>query len=262
MMRRLAAALALFVAAMPAYAGLSKAQLDDVFVKPPASATLPLDLPFRDETGLATTLRAALGGKPATVIFTDYTCSNICGPVLAFAAGGLGKSGLTPGRDFHLVAIGLDAKDTLAEARAIKRSRLGDDAALFAATIMLTGTNDIIRATTRAVGYRYAYDAVADQFAHPAVAFVVAADGRVARVLSGLGLSGQDLRLALVEAGHGRVGTIADQLRVLCYGYDPAAGIYSAAIGRIMTVMALATVAAIVAFIALLTVRSRRRARA
>jgi protein SCO1/2 len=257
-----AVALVAAIFVVPAQAGLTKAQLDGVFVKLPADATLPLALGFRDENGRATTLRAAMAGKPAVVIFSDYTCSNICGPVLAFAAGGLAKSALTPGRDFRLISIGLDPKDSLADARAMKRTRIGSDGALAAATAMLSGGEDAIDAATRAAGYHYSYDKAAGQFAHPAVALVVTAQGRIARVLSGLGLDGQDLRLALVEAGQGRVGTVADRIRVLCYAYDPATGVYSAAIGRVMTAMAIATLAALGAFIVLLSLRGRRRAKA
>ena len=93
---------------------------------------------------------------------------------------------------------------------------------------MLTGKADAIRAETVAAGYHYVYDKSVDQFAHPAVAYVVTAKGRISRVLSGLGLDANDLRLALVDAGKGRVGTFADRIRLLCYCFDPATGIYSA----------------------------------
>lgn len=258
-MKRGALALLLALAAAPAHAALSKAQLDSVRVDAKPNAQLPLSLPFTDEHGKATTLGKAMAGMPALVIFTDFTCRNICGPVLAFAAGGLDKSGLTPGKDFRIVSIGLDPKDTLAQARAMKQSRIGNGA-LAQATVMLTGSDDTVRSATQAAGYHYLYDRENDQFAHPAVAFVVTRDGHIARELSGLGLSGNDLRLALVEAGQGKVGTIADQIRLLCYCFDPATGIYSASIGRIMTALCLATVILLAGFIALLARKARRRA--
>jgi protein SCO1/2 len=247
------------LATASAHAGLSKAQLDNVRVDAKPGTRLPLSLAFTDEHGNATTLDKAMAGKPSLVIFTDFTCQNICGPVLAFVAGGLEKSGLTPDEDFRVVSIGLDPKDTLAQARAMKQSRIGDGP-LSCATVMLTGSDDVVRAATQAAGYHYVYDQEADQFAHPAVAFVVTGDGHIARELSGLGLSGADLRLALVEAGQGKVGTLADQIRLLCYCFDPATGIYSASIGRIMTVLCFATVILLAGFIALLARKARRRA--
>jgi protein SCO1/2 len=74
---------------------------------------------------------------------------------------------------------------------------------------------------------------------------VLAPDGQVARVLSGLALNGDDLRLALVEAGHGRIGTIADQVRLICYGFDPAMGVYTASLGRWLMLASAATVMAL-----------------
>jgi protein SCO1/2 len=260
-MRCGALALLLLLMNAPAQAGLSKTELQTVYVDAKPDAQLPLSLSFKDENGNATTLGKAMGGKPSLVIFTDFTCRNICGPVLAFAAGGLEKSGLTPDKDFRIVSIGLDPKDTLAQARAMKNSHIGS-APLAEATVMLTGNENAVRAVTQAAGYHYVYDKENDQFAHPAVAFVVTGDGRIARELSGLGLSSSDLRLALVEAGQGKVGTLADQIRLLCYCFDPATGIYSASIGRIMTALCLATVILLAGFILLLARKARRKAQA
>ncbi|HZL32026.1 MAG TPA: SCO family protein [Pseudolabrys sp.] len=258
-MKRGALALLFVMMAAPAQAGLSKAQLATVRVDAKPDAQLPLPLAFTDEHGNATTLGKAIDGKPSLVIFADFTCRNICGPVLAFAAGGLEKSGLTPNKDFRVVSIGLDPKDTLAQARAMKQSRIGDGA-LADATVMLTGGDNAVRAATKAAGYHFVYDKENDQFAHPAIAFVVTGEGHITRELSGLGLSGSDLRLALVEAGQGKVGGIADRIRLLCYGFDAATGIYSASIGRIMSGLCIATIVLLAGFIALLALRARRRA--
>ena len=89
-------------------------------------AALPPALRFTDDTGAERTLGEAMDGKPAVLVFADYTCGNLCGPILAFAAAGLEKTGLSPGKDFRLIAIGLDPKDSLADAREMKRSRIGD----------------------------------------------------------------------------------------------------------------------------------------
>jgi protein SCO1 len=244
-----------------AQAEFSQSELEDVYAYPKPDAQLPLDQDFTDDLGRARTLAAALDGKPAVVVFSDYTCTTLCGPVLAFAAGGLEKSGLTPGRDFHLIVIGLDPKDSLETARAMKASHIGIGTPLANAVVMLTGKADAITAETTAAGYHYIYDKEADQFAHPAAAYVVTAQGRVSRVLSSLGLHANDLRLALTEAGEGRVGTLADRIRLLCYCFDPATGIYSAAISRFMLAAGMITVLAMAGTITLLTIRMRRRQR-
>lgn len=257
----------LWLAALILCAGLGTAQaafgtsaLDHVAATPQANAQLPLDTPFVDEHGAPRTLRSILQGRPALLVFADYTCRTLCGPILAFAASGLEKSGLRPGADFHLIVIGIDPKDTLSDATAFKTGRLGDGTPLTAATTMLTGKPDAIAAETAAAGYHYSYDAQHDQYAHPAAAYVLTAQGRIARVLSGVGLAGDDLRLALVDAGRGKVGGVADQIHLLCYGFDPAKGIYTASIGRITNVACAVTVLAIVCGVGGLMLTRRRQA--
>jgi len=250
----------LFAACAVAHAGLTQQQLGAVYADPTPDAQLPLSVQFTDTAGKRITLGEAVDGKPAVVVFADYTCTTLCGPILAFAAGGLEKTGLEAGRDFRLIVIGIDPKDSLADAHAMKASHVGTGTALAASTVMLTGKADAIDAVTAAAGYHYAYDKAADQFAHPAVAYVVTAQGRVSRVLSGLGLDAADLRLALVDAGQGRVGTIADRIRLLCYCFDPITGIYSASISRIMLAAGVLTVIATAGGISLLTFGIKRRA--
>ena len=114
-------------------------------------------------------------------------------------------------------------------------------------------------AVTQAAGYRFAYDAAHDQYAHPAAAYVVTAQGRVSRVLTSLGLNGPDLRLALVEAGQGNIGGIADQIHLLCYGFDPARGIYTASITRLLNIGGVATATLLAGGIGLMLVARRRR---
>jgi len=224
----LAAVLMLLIAGgAGAQAGLTQAVLDDVAVEPRSDAALPLGLRFLDESAQPRTLGDVLAGKPAILVFADYTCRTLCGPVLTFVAAGLERSGLAAGPDYGLVVIGLDPNDDLKSASVAKAARIGSGTPLAAATVMLTGEEAAIRAATAALRYRYAYDAEHDQFAHPAVAFAVNSAGRVTRVLSGLTLDGADLRMALVEAGEGRVGSLGDRLRLLCYGFDPVHGVYT-----------------------------------
>jgi protein SCO1/2 len=242
----------------PAAAAVSSSQLEGVKAEPSHDASLPLSLAFIDENGAPQTLRAAIGTTPAVVVFADYTCSNLCGPILSFAAAGLADTGLVPGRDFHLIAIGLNPEDGPDQARAMKASRVGVGPGLAAATMMLTGQPDAIAAATHAAGYQYVYDAEHDQFAHPAAAYVVTREGRIARLLSGLGLDGRDLRLALIDAGQGRVGSFIDQITLRCFGFDAARGISTAPISRLLAIGGAATVLAFIAGISLMELRLRR----
>jgi protein SCO1 len=260
MKRLLVGILVLLCACSATHAKFSQAQLGAVYADPKPNAQLPLGQKFLDGNGKPLTLREAIGDRPAVVVFADYTCTTLCGPILAFASTGLEKTGLVAGRDFHLIAIGIDPKDSLADARKMKASHVGTVTPVAKATVMLTGRAAAIRAETKAAGYHYVYDKSIDQFAHPAVAYVVTAQGRISRVLSGLGLDANDLRLALVDAGHGRVGTFADRIRLLCYCFDPATGIYSAAISRIMLGAGIVTVVSMAGCISFLTFAVKRRA--
>jgi protein SCO1/2 len=251
----LAALLTLLIAGgAGAQAGLAQAVLDDVTAEPRSDAALPLGLRFSDESGQVQTLGDVLAGKPAILVFADYTCRTLCGPVLTFVAAGLERSGLAAGADYRLVVIGLDPKDDVESARVAKVARIGSGTPLAAATIMLTGEEAAIRAATAALGYRYAYDAEHDQFAHPPAAF------RVTRVLSGLTLDGAGLRMALVEAGEGRVGSLGDRLRLLCYGFDPVRGIYTEKITLWLELAAIFTLLAMAVAIVTMNAISRRGA--
>ena len=110
---------------------------------------------------------------------------------------------------------------------------------------------------TEALGFHYRYDAAVDQFAHPAGALVMTADGRVSRTLSSLALNPKDLRLALVEAGAGRIGTFRDRLALLCYGFDAAHGVYAPAIARMLKLFAALTIIGVLGLIAVLERRRR-----
>lgn len=243
--------------AWPAQAGVAPRDYHEVGVSVPKGAGVPLDAVLTDETGRRRTLAALISG-PTVLVFADYTCTTLCGPVVAFVASALEKSGLRPSRDFTLMVVGLDPKDSPVDAARMRRDYLGDGA-LNAASTFAAADQPTIERLTAALGYRYTYDREHDQYVHPGAAFVLRGDGRVTRVLTGLGLSGTDMRLALVEAGEGRIGTFADDVRLLCSGFDPEHGIYNLAILRVLAAASFATVLLLGGGIGLLILSGRRR---
>jgi protein SCO1/2 len=261
-MRRAGLAAVLAGLAGPAAAGLTPKDLSQVGLAPPPGARAPLDATFTDAAdGRRLSLGQALAGRPALLMPLDYACRNVCAPMLAVAGTALSATGLAPGADYRLVTLGLNPRADAATARSMVAAQLGEGS-LLAGAVVLTGAPGPVEAVTQAVGYSYAYDRDTESYAHPAGALVLAGDGRVARVLSPLAMTARDLRLALVEAGEGRVGGLADRLVLLCYGYDPQTGVYTPLIRRVLAASGAATVAGIALLVLWLHRRSRRADRA
>jgi protein SCO1 len=245
------------MAVKPAGAHFTAGELAGISAAPPVDARLPLELTFRDDNGDAATIATALAGHPAVLIFADYTCRTLCGPILEFAASGLAKSGLRPGVDYRLVVIGINPRDGFDSAHAMRSAHI--DAGINRGAVLLSGDESNIRAAATAVGLHYAYDPEHDQYAHPAAAYIIDAAGRVHRLLSPLGLDGSDLRLALVDAGGGTIGGLADQIHLLCYGYDSVKGIYSERITTLLGYAAVATLIIMAGGIFAMIMLARRR---
>ena len=219
---------------------------------PPTGAALPLNLPLQGEDGSTKPLQFWLGSKPSVWIVADYTCETLCGPVISIVSGALAHSGLRAGTDFRLIVVGLDPKDTAADAAHMKQAQVGTENDNAKASYFLRGDAGTIAVLTKALGFASVYDRDRDQFAHPAAAFVITADGRLARALPGLAVDPATLQLAIIDAGNGAVGTWTDHVRLLCYGYDPASGTYSVAIGRILAAAGVATIVVLALLIGLL----------
>lgn len=208
--------------AHPGVAALSERDLAAVAARPSADARLPGQVPFADIAGRRTTLAAVAGDRPLVLVFADYTCRHVCSPGLALTGGALHDTGLIPGRDFRLAVIGIDPRDTMADARHLARS-LNTAPDVARATTLLTGDPPSIAAATHALGYGYAFDRENDQFAHDAVLYVFAPDGRLAAVLPELGLRPEALAAALTTGRPAPQGII-EQVAHLCYGFAAAHG--------------------------------------
>ena len=216
-------------AAGPAVAALTPAQLGKVGINLPPNAQLPLGEAFVTDTGRKTTLGKTLAGKPGLVVIADFTCKTLCGTAIAMAADAAGKSGLKPGKDFNFVVIGFDPRDRPSDAAAMKAAHI-DDGAVKKDAVFLSGNAAAEGAVTKAVGFSYTYDKADDVFAHPTAAFAIAPDGRVRQVLTSMNITSDKVRLALVAASQNRIGTIADHIRLLCYGLNPANGVYNGSV--------------------------------
>jgi protein SCO1/2 len=228
-------------------------------LEPRLGAVVPAELPFRDETGEAVTLRRYLGEKPVVLSFVYFGCPMLCGQVMNGLVTALKGIGLAVGRDFTVLTVSFDSRDTPAVARQRKAavlSRYGRPAAADG-WHFLTGDADAIRGLTEAVGFRYAWDALGRQFAHVAAVMVLTPEGKVARYFPGIDYPPRDLRLGLVEASAGRIGSTVDRLLLFCYRYDGATGRYTPIIETAVRAGALLTLAALGTLVVVLRRRER-----
>jgi protein SCO1/2 len=221
---------------------------------------LPLDVLVRDEAGRTVNIGAFFGQRPVVLIFAYYSCPMLCAQVINGLASALGVLSLEPGRDLEIVAVSFDPRDTAAAAVAKKASYLERYArpGAAAASHFLTADQPAIAQLTRAAGFRYAWDEATQQFAHPSGVIVLTPDGRLARYMFGIEYGPRDLRLALVEASAGTLGTAVDTLLLYCYHYDPMTGRYGLQVMRALRVAGALTVAALGAFVVVMVRRERR----
>ena len=198
-------------------------------------ASLPMATPFTDASGKTANLQQWMDGRPTLLMLGYFRCPNLCDVAEQGLAHAVALSGLQPGRDVSVLFVSIDPRDTPAAAankqHMITRMHGNADAS---AWHFLVGSKASIDALAGAIGYHYFYDARLDQYAHPAGLVISTADGRVNQYLMGVNYVPQTLHLAVVAASHHTLGSVVDQLVLLCCGYDPATGRYTVTITRIM----------------------------
>jgi len=231
--------------------------VDRVAFAPAAGAMLPLDARFADEHGRFVRLRDYFGDHPAIVVLGYYGCSNLCSVVLNGLVAGLVQTRLRAGHDFEVIVASIDPRESPALALQRRRAALGEREAR--GWHFLTGDDEAIRLLTAALDYRYDYDATERQYAHAAGITIVRPDGRVLRALYGAVFSADELGSALQTAASRSDETPPQPARnwLLCFGYDPHTGRYTAAVLTALRVAGSIALAALALFI----IRSRARER-
>lgn len=266
--RRLLVALALTLplpAAAPADT-LRPPILREVDFAPRVGAALPLDATMRDEHGRTVTLRDYFGdGRPVVLVPAYYRCPQLCTLIQNGVVSALRALSLDVGRDFRVLTFSFDPSETTELAAEKKEAALDGYRRAGAADgwHFLTGDAESIRRLIEAIGFRAAWDETHRQFAHASGIVVATPGGIVSHYLYGVEFTPRDLRLALVEASAGRLGTVVDRVMLFCFMYDPATGRYSKLALGAVRVGGVVTVLALVAGIGALLRRegARRRAR-
>ena len=236
--------------------------LKEIGIDQKPDAKLPLDAEFSDEQGVAVKLGQFYGPRPVVLALVYYRCPMLCTQVLSGLAGSLQGVTFTPGKEYEVVVVSFDPGETPQMATERKK----DFVSRYIRTVdashihFLTGRETSIKALTGAVGFRYAWDQQTGQYAHPAAITITTGDGRVSRYLYGVEFAPRDLKLALVEASEGHVGSVVDQALLFCYHYDPNTGRYGFVIMNLVRAAGALTVLGIGLGIVLSLRRERRLA--
>jgi protein SCO1/2 len=252
--------------AQPATTGLPAAevpaQLREVGFDQHLNQMLPLDVEFTDEHGRTVKIGDYFGTRPVVLSFVYYGCPMLCLQSLSSLAATLGVVSENAGEDFEVVSVSIDPRETPALALEKKThyvERSGKPS-IARGWHYLTGTEANILRLTKAAGFRYAWDASSGLYAHPAGLVVATPQGKVSRYLFGIDYGPRDLRLALLDASEGKIGSRLERALLYCYHYDLATGRYSLAIMRIVQVAGAATALSLGLMIFIWTRRERRQA--
>ena len=224
-------------------------------IAPGPDARAPLDQMFLDEHGRAVTLRQLSGGKPIVLAPVQHSCRNLCGLTLEALRQTIAGQSFRPGRDFALVAFGIDPRETPAQASA-SVGKLGNGNAS-----AVVGGASAIAAVTTALGYRYSWMAASRQYAHLSAFAVLAPDGRLVTWIRGLGAPPAGLHAALLRARSGAPVQAVEPIRLLCFHFDPVTGRYSLAVTELLRWAAAASVGTLAIGVAVALARGRRRGR-
>lgn len=238
--------------------------LKDVKLEQKLDQQLPLDLQFKDEQGNPVTLGQFFHEKPVVLSLVYYDCPMLCTQVLNGMVTSFRVLPFQIGKEFEVVTISFDPRETATLAAAKKKiyvdylpAKMRSDAS--SGWHFLTGDRESIEKITDAVGFRYHYDESTRQFAHASGIMLATPQGKLSRYFYGIDYPARDLRLGLIESAHNKIGSPVDQLLLYCYHYDPATGRYGAVVMNIMRIAGIITLIGIVSMFFLLRRRPQAR---
>lgn len=227
--------------------------LEKVGIEQRIGKALPLETKFRDEIGREVRLGDYFHKRPVVLALVYYDCPMLCTQVLNGMTSALSVLKFNAGKEFDVVAISFDARETPQLAGAKKQvyldryKRQGADQGWH----FLTGSQDAITAVTEAAGFHYVWDEKTSQFAHGSAIMLVTPEGKLYQYYYGIEYSPRDLQFGIMQASQEKIGNVVDQMMLFCYHYDPTSGKYGLVAmnliraGGILTVLLLGTFMAV-----------------
>jgi protein SCO1/2 len=247
----------------PASANLP-AILQNVGFRPDLNAQMPLDTKFTDENGQTVQLGQYFHQqKPVLLAFVYYGCPMLCTQLEQGVVGSLRMLSFNPGRDYDVVFLSFDDRDTTEMAAAKKKTSLDHfrRPETVAGWHFLTGSKESIATVTNAANFHFNFDTKHNLFAHGSGIMLLTPDGRISRYFYGVEFPGRELRLGLVEASQGKIGSPVDKVLLFCFQYDPSTAKYGATILGIMRLLAIATVGGLLLMVLIFRKHEKQAAR-
>ncbi|MFI5144119.1 MAG: SCO family protein [Ignavibacteria bacterium] len=215
---------------------------------------LPLNLSFLDEYGQPVVLKD-LFTKPTLFMVVYYRCTGLCSPLMNGVAQVAGELDMQAGKDYNIVTISFDPKETYLMASEKKKNYFDEMKKKIpdASWHFLTGDSASDARICDAIGFRYVRQG--NDFIHSTAIIAVSPQGKIARYLYGTDFNPFDVKLALTEASEGKTGPTISKLVKLCFSYDPGSRKYVLSITRIAGggIFVL-----LIAFVAILTIKKRK----
>lgn len=238
-----------FVLLVPQAFGQISGSLDSVYADAGLDQMLgesvPLDLVFTDEAGNSVSLDKFINGeKPVVITLVYHSCPMLCNVLLQGLTTGMAEMEWTAGQEFEMITLSIEPEDTpeiASEKKAMYVEKLGKSEAA-SGWHFLTGTEASIETLADAIGFRYSYVEEIGQYVHPPIVTVLTPDGKISRYLQGITYKARDVRLALVEASNGTIGSPIDFITLFCLQYDPETNAYVAHAANLMRLGGVLTV--------------------
>ena len=207
--------------------------------------SIPLNLEFTNDKGRSVSLEDYFHqGKPVLLTLAYYRCPMLCGLVLNGLTKGVSELDYLPGQQFQMLTISINPEESYTLAAAKKKTHLEalNKPVKKSSWVFMTDSTGNAKKLADALGFKYYYVEERDEYAHPAVSFILTEDGIISRYLYGIEYKESDLRLSLLEASQGEIGTTLDRIILYCFHYDPDAGGYVIFAGNLMRIGGVITV--------------------
>ena len=226
--------------------------LSNVGIDQKLNAQVPLDLPFQDESGQTVTLQKYFTDKPVILNLVYFNCTMMCPQVLQGLTTSLRQLKFDIGKDYQVVTVSFDPKDTPQAAAKEKQEHLEQLAKPGAEDgwHFLTGNEDSIRRLTQSVGFRYAWDPKTKQYAHASAIMILTPQGKTSKYFYGIQYSPTAMRFGLIEASHNQIGTPVDQILLFCCRYNATSGKYDLIVSRVLAIAGAITILILGGFLA------------